>query len=110
LIPPAGGWVPYVAPVYGGVEARVLNIHRAPGPKTNTQHGGSGFLYLENDDASAERFATLLGSADIPVGETQSWNGYPLVHQIACSGQPSWRPVSSRYGGCLVSCPGCGWS
>jgi hypothetical protein len=30
----------------------------------------------ENDDASAERFATLLDSAGIQVGETLSWNAY----------------------------------
>ncbi len=78
LIDPSGrGWVPYVAPVYGGVDARVLNVHRDPGPKTNAQQGGSGFLCPENDDASAERFATLLDSAGIPVGETLSWNAYP---------------------------------
>ena len=56
LINPADrGWVPYVAPLYGGVNARMLNIHRDPGPKTHSQHGGSGFLCLENDDATAER-------------------------------------------------------
>ena len=78
LIDPAGrGWVPSVAPVYGGVNARVLNIHRDPGPKTHSQHGGSGFLCTENDDASAERFATLLDSAGIAVSETLSWNAYP---------------------------------
>jgi hypothetical protein len=78
LINPAGrGWVPYVASLYGGVNARVLNIHRDPGPKTHSQHGGSGFLCTENDDASAERFATLLDSAGIAVSETLSWNAYP---------------------------------
>jgi hypothetical protein len=78
LVNPAGrGWVPYVAPLYGGVNARVLNIHRDPGPKTRSQHGGSGFLCTENDDASAERFATLLDSAGIAVSETLSWNAYP---------------------------------
>ena len=78
LINPADrGWVPYVAPLYGGVNARVLNIHRDPGPKTHSQHGGSGFLCTENDDASAERFATLLDSAGIAVSETLSWNAYP---------------------------------
>ena len=78
LIDPSGrGWVPYVAPVYGGVNARVLNIHRDPGPKTHSQHGGSGFLCTENDDASAERFATLLDSVGIAVSETLSWNAYP---------------------------------
>jgi hypothetical protein len=78
LIDPSGrGWVPYVAPVYGGVDARVLNIHRDPGPKTHSQYGGSGFLCTENDDASAERFATLLDSAGIAVSETLSWSAYP---------------------------------
>ena len=48
LVDPSGrGWVPYVAPVYGGVDARVLNIHRDPGRKTHTQYGGSGFLCPE---------------------------------------------------------------
>jgi len=78
LIDPSGrGWVPYVAPVYGGVHASVLNIHRDPGPKTHLPHGGSGFLCPENDDASAERFATLLDGAGIAVSETLSWNAYP---------------------------------
>ena len=64
---PSRGYVPYVAPVYGGVNARVLNIFRDPGPKARAEHGGSGFLCPENDDASAERFATLL----------DCWNAYP---------------------------------
>lgn len=75
--PSGRGWVPYVSPDYGGVDARVLNIHRDPGPKTHRQHDGSGFLCVENDDPGAERFATLLDGAGIPVGETLSWNAYP---------------------------------
>src|SRR5262249_55421283 len=43
------GWVPYVSPLYGGVNARVLNVHRDPGPKTDGRQGGSGFLWTEND-------------------------------------------------------------
>src|SRR5260370_30842132 len=78
LIDPSGrGWVPSVAPVCGGVHARVLCIQRDPGPKTNSQHGGSWFLCPENDDATAERFAILLDSASIAVGETLAWNAYP---------------------------------
>ena len=78
LTNPAGrGWVPYVAPVYGGVDARVLCIQRDPGPKTHSELGGSGFLCLENDDATAERFATLLDEVGIPVSETLAWNAYP---------------------------------
>jgi hypothetical protein len=69
--------VPYVAPIYGGVDARVLFVARDPGPKTQAGLGGSGFLSLENDDASAERFATLLDAAGIPVAEALPWNAYP---------------------------------
>jgi hypothetical protein len=78
LINTAGrGWVPYVSPLYGGVSARVLNVHRDPGPMTDGRQGGSGFLCTENDDPSAERFATLLDGAGIAVSETLSWNAYP---------------------------------
>lgn len=74
---PGRAGVPYVAPVYGGVDARVLFVARDPGPMTQPELGGSGFLSLENDDASAERFAILLDDAGIPVGETLPWNAYP---------------------------------
>lgn len=78
LIDPTGrGWVPHVAPVYGGVNARVLCIQRDPGPKTRGELGGSGFLCPENDDATAERFATMLDEARIDVGDKR----LSLVHQ-----------------------------
>lgn len=71
------GQVPYVAPVYGGVDAQVLCIQRDPGPMTNSDYGGSGFLCPENDDATAERFATLLDEAGIAVSAILAWNAYP---------------------------------
>jgi uracil-DNA glycosylase len=74
---PGKAGVPYVAPVYGGVNARVLFVARDPGPKTQADHGGSGFLSLDNDDPSAERFAKLLETAGVPVAETLRWNAYP---------------------------------
>jgi hypothetical protein len=78
LIDPARrGWVPHVAPVYGGVHARVLCIQRDPGPMTSSQYGGSGFLCPENDDATAERFATQLDDAGIAVSAILAWNAYP---------------------------------
>jgi hypothetical protein len=40
--PDGRGWVPYVAPVYGGIYARVLCIQSDPGRMTRSQHGGSG--------------------------------------------------------------------
>lgn len=70
------GWMPYVAPWHGGVEARVLCILRDPGPKT--QNGtGSGFLCVENDDATAERQCSGFAEAGIEPRDTVPWNAYP---------------------------------
>ncbi len=66
-----------MAPVYGGVNARVLCIQRDPGPMTHSQYGGSGFLCPENDDATAERFAIQLENAGIAVSSILAWNVYP---------------------------------
>lgn len=71
------GWVPYVAPIYGGVDAEVLHVFRAPGPMTNAADRGSGFLCLENDDPAAERLARLLDEASIGPERTITWNAYP---------------------------------
>ncbi len=71
------GWVPYVAPLYGGIDAKLLSILRDPGPMTNLEKQGSGFLCLENDDAAAERFATLLAEARISPEQMTPWNAYP---------------------------------
>jgi hypothetical protein len=70
------GWMPYIAPMYGGVNARVLSIFRDPGPKTQ-DGAGSGMLCCQNEDPSAELHATLLADAGIPVAELLPWNAYP---------------------------------
>lgn len=72
----AGLWLPYVAPMYGGVNARLLSILRDPGPKTQDTIG-SGFLCMENDDATAENICKLFGDADIDPREIVPWNAYP---------------------------------
>jgi hypothetical protein len=54
---PAGrGWMPYVAPMYGGVNAQVLLLLRDPGPKTNS---GTGF------DGSGGDVRTSPSGADV---------------------------------------------
>ncbi|WP_019064683.1 uracil-DNA glycosylase [Streptomyces prunicolor] len=70
------GWMPYVAPWHGGVDARVLSILRDPGPKTQ-DGSGSGFLCVENDDATAERQCTGFAEAGIDARDTTPWNAYP---------------------------------
>lgn len=69
-------WVPHVAPIYGGVHARVLAILRDPGPKTQIGKG-SGMVCVENDDSSAERHDTFLRNAGIDNDQLMAWNTYP---------------------------------
>lgn len=70
------GWLPYVAPLHGGIDARVLSILRDPGPATQ-ESLGSGFLCVENDDGSAELQATYLEEAGLSPRVLLPWNAYP---------------------------------
>lgn len=70
------GFVPYVAPLHGGLNARVLSILRDPGPATQDEVG-SGFICIENDDGSAELQAHLLEGVGLSPAELLPWNAYP---------------------------------
>jgi hypothetical protein len=72
----AHAWAPYVAPVHGGVDARVLTLLRDPGPATQ-ETLGSGFLSVENDDPTAARLHELLESVGLGAPDTVLWNAYP---------------------------------
>lgn len=69
-------WIPYVPPLYGGVEARLLTLMRDPGPKT-LRESGSGFICLENDDPTAERLCVLFERSGIDARLSVPWNVYP---------------------------------
>lgn len=71
------GKAPYIAPIYGGINAKLLSILRDPGPKTQLEENGSGFLCLENDDATAEKMCELVAEAGIDTSEMVTWNTYP---------------------------------
>ncbi len=73
---PGRGEVPYVAPMYGGINAKLLSVLSDPGPKTRAKEG-SGFLSMENDDPSAERICNLFGMAGIHASDVMPWNAYP---------------------------------
>lgn len=87
--PPAGrGWAPYVAPIHGGTEARILSILRDPGPKTH-KDTGSGMLCVENDDDSAALQCDLLTSVDLTPRDLTPWNAYPWFRFDQSSGLSS---------------------
>lgn len=70
--------IPYVAPTYGGVDARLLTLMQDPGPKTDLANAdGSGMICLENVDLSAARQKFFLDEAGIRNSEIVSWNAYP---------------------------------
>jgi hypothetical protein len=71
-----GRWLPYVAPMYGGVKARLLSVLRDPGPRTQ-EDTGSGFLCMENDDPTAEAICGYFADAGIGAEEIVPWNAYP---------------------------------
>lgn len=82
------GWVPYVPPLHGGIDARVISILRDPGPATQIGTG-SGFISVENDDPTAERMAQLFDRYGIPVRTVLPWNAYPSYIDAAPSAQQS---------------------
>ena len=68
--------MPHVAPVHGGLEARVLTVLRDPGPKTQVGVG-SGFLCVENDDQTAQTQMELMADAGVEATDITPWNAYP---------------------------------
>ncbi|MCA4997308.1 hypothetical protein HWD35_21525 [Tsukamurella tyrosinosolvens] len=61
-------FIPYVAPTYGGTNARLLALLQDPGPKTDPRNAnGSGMLCIENDDESAARYKMFLAGAGIDI-------------------------------------------
>lgn len=71
-----GRWLPYIAPMHGGVEARMLTVLRDPGPKAHNE-GGSGMLCIENADQSAETQSKLMEHAGLLAADFLPWNAYP---------------------------------
>jgi len=71
-------FIPYVAPTYGGNNARLLALLQDPGPATNPEiRNGSEMLCIENDDGTANRYKAFLNENLIDVSDIQAWNAFP---------------------------------
>ncbi|WP_197683502.1 uracil-DNA glycosylase family protein [Jiangella alkaliphila] len=90
------GWMPYVAPCHGGIEAGMLSVLRDPGPKT--QDGtGSGFLCIENDDPTAELQSVAFAAVGIANSDFTPWTPIPGTStdsRPALSSTPVWMSCS----------------
>jgi uracil-DNA glycosylase len=65
--------VPNVDPLDGGVDAKVLFLLEAPGPKALA----SGFISRNNPDETAKNFFLLNAEAGIDRRQTTTWNAVP---------------------------------
>lgn len=67
------GIIPEFDPWDGGIDAEVLYLLEAPGPKASL----SGFISRNNPDETAKNFFVLNMEAGIPRKRTISWNAVP---------------------------------
>lgn len=76
--------VPQFDPAEGGVDAKVLFLLEAPGPMTNAGNArpGSGFISVDNDDATAENMWLARDAAGLHDG-VLAWNIVPWYLGVA---------------------------
>ena len=65
--------IPYFDPHDGGINAKLLFLLEAPGPKAVL----SGFISRDNPDPTARNMTQLLAECGVPRQETVSWNIVP---------------------------------
>ena len=70
-------WLPHVAPLHGGTEARLLLLASDPGPRPQTDRPQDDLLGVEDDNARAARLGALLRTAAIEVSDTLVWCAFP---------------------------------
>lgn len=70
--------LPHFDPAEAGVEARVLLLLGAPGPKTVPEWGGSGFISVDNDDPTAQNVWRTRNAVGLHE-HVLAWNIVPLV-------------------------------
>lgn len=79
------GEVPYIDPLSGGLNSRILFLFEKPGPKSANL--GSGFLSRNNDDPTAEavwKFQTNLGFRYCDLvfwNSVPGWNGQRKIYK-----------------------------
>ncbi len=69
----SGLWAPDFDPASGGVSAFILLLLESPGPKVSS----TGFVSLDNPDATAENMSCLLRLAGLNRKKVLLWNSVP---------------------------------
>ncbi len=69
--------VPWFDPADGGVNAKILWLLEAPGPKATQERGGSGLISCNNNDGTAENTWSTRDYADVDRQDVVHWNVIP---------------------------------
>lgn len=69
--------VPWFDPADGGIDARVLWLLEAPGPKATRERGGSGIISCNNHDGAAENTWRARTEAGVDRHLVVHWNVIP---------------------------------
>lgn len=69
--------VPWFDPADGGVDASILWLLEAPGPKSTTERGGSGFISCDNNDPTADVTWRTRVEAGVSRTAVVHWNVIP---------------------------------
>ena len=85
-----GNGIPFFDPCDGGIEAEILVLAEAPGPKAVK----TGFISRNNPDPSAKNFLGLLQEAGIPRSATILWNIVPWY--VGTEDRSSIRPAERQ--------------
>jgi len=71
-------FVPNFDPLDGGHNASALFLFEKPGPKTDPENNGSGFISRDNDDLTAKATDNFLKNIGIDRKTTILWNFIPM--------------------------------
>ena len=69
--------VPWFDPADGGVDAQILWLLEAPGPKSTSERGGSGIISCNNTDGAAENTWRARTEAGVDRRLVVHWNAIP---------------------------------
>src|SRR4051794_35386301 len=69
--------VPWFDPADGGIDASILWLLEAPGPKATRERGGSGIVSCNNNDGTAENTWRTREEAGVHRESVLHWNVIP---------------------------------
>ncbi len=73
----SGAIIPWFDPDDGGVNAKILWLLEAPGPKSTRERGGSGFISCNNNDQTAQNTWETRQEAGVDRRFVVHWNVIP---------------------------------